>query len=60
MIEKKINRTAHIYITVFHNDFVRRECRVRKNVVTASNDGNAQNVAQPKLRTATLKIAVHV
>ena len=24
------------------------------NVVTASNDGNAQNVAQPKLRSATL------
>ena len=30
MIEKKINRTAHIYITAFHIDFVRRECRVRK------------------------------
>ena len=29
MIEKKINRTAHIYITAFHTDFVRRECRVR-------------------------------
>ena len=26
-----------------------------ENVVTAPNDGNAQNVAQPKLRSATLK-----
>ena len=25
-----------------------------KNVVTVPNDGNAQNVAQPKLRSATL------
>ena len=52
MIEKKIYRTAHIYITAFHAHFVRRECRVRR----APNDGNAQNVAQPKLRSATLKV----
>ena len=30
MIEKKINRTAHNYITAFHIDFVRRECRLRR------------------------------
>ena len=30
MIEKKIYRTAHVYITAFHVDFVRRECRVRR------------------------------
>ena len=30
MIEKKIKRTAHIYITAFHTDFVRRECCVRR------------------------------
>ena len=28
MIEKKLYRTAHIYITAFHAHFVRRECRV--------------------------------
>ena len=27
MIEKKIYRTAHIYITAFHAHFVRRQCR---------------------------------
>ena len=27
---------------------------LEENVVTAPNDGNAQNVAQPKLRSATL------
>ena len=30
MIEKKINRTVHIYITAFNIDFVRWECRVRR------------------------------
>ena len=30
MIEKKIYRFAHIYITAFHAHFVRRECRVRR------------------------------
>ena len=30
MIEKKIYRTAHIYITAFHAHFVRRQCRVRR------------------------------
>ena len=30
MIEKKIYRTAHIYITAFHAHFVRRDCRVRR------------------------------
>ena len=30
MIEKKIHRTAHIYITAFHAHFVRRDCRVRE------------------------------
>ena len=30
MIEKKIYRTAHIYITAFHAHFVRKECRVRR------------------------------
>ena len=29
-----------------------------ENVVTAPNDGNAQNVAQPKLRSATLREAL--
>ena len=29
-----------------------------ENVVTASNDGNAQNVAQAKLRSATLKVTL--
>ena len=30
MIEKKIYRMAHIYITAFHVDFVRRECCLRR------------------------------
>ena len=30
MIEKKIYRTVHIYITAFHAHFVRRECCVRR------------------------------
>ena len=30
MIEKKIYRTAHIYITAFHAHFVRRECREKR------------------------------
>ena len=30
MIEKKIYRTAHSYITAFHAHFVRRQCRVRR------------------------------
>ena len=30
MIEKKIYRMTHIYITAFHVDFVRIECRVRR------------------------------
>ena len=29
-----------------------------ENVVTAPNDGNAQNVVQPKLRSATLIASV--
>ena len=32
----------------------RMSCEKRITVVTAPNDGNAQNVAQPKLRSATL------
>ena len=30
MIEKKIYRTAHIYITAFRVDFVTRKCHVRR------------------------------
>ena len=53
MIEKKIYHTAHIYITAFHAHFVRKNVVWEENV-TAPNDGNAQNIAQPKLSSATL------
>ena len=37
MIEKKIYRTAHIYITAFHAHFVRRECHVRRECRATSS-----------------------
>ena len=46
MIEKKIYRTAHI-IPAFYAHFLGREC------LAAPNVGNARNIAQSKLRSAS-------
>ena len=53
--KENILHCTYLYHCLSRSFLLEKNVVRKENVVTAPNDGNAQKVAQPKLRSATLK-----